>query len=652
LRLIRADEASLENIGGIDYRKVKGHAEFLHNGATLVCDSALWNVNDNIVEAEGNVIVVQKDTRLTAPEISYIVNENTARCHGGIVSLYDKDGNMLRTNNLDYDTKDSVAVFYNGGSLKGKDGNLIESLNGRYDAKTEIFSFTNNVQMFTDSAFISSVEMDYMVGSRTVRFGHNTRIWQKSNMLSANSGLLLRDSSIFIFDRDGHIITTDQELWADHIKYYREKAEAELRNNVQVLDTVNSALAFSDGAFYRKYPMSVMLYRKPSLAAYSLEKGNSDTLFMSADSIHLYQRRYCDIDTVEVSAAELRRKLMDIDPFAEREQKKKSPAETGEIVQRESRSAKDTAGITFADAWHNVKMYRDDFQGRCDSLVYTSLDSIARLYGKPILWDNIKNQMTSDSMQVLIIDNAISKADMLDNAFIASMEDSVHFDQVKGTEMTAFFKGNDIYRFDVLGGVSVIFFFREKDSVITIMNQKECKMMSALIEDRQINRIKYVEGIKDDAYPVYNLKKRDMFLRGYEWRADERPQNRREVCARNIKKSGREAMSVYPFPKFPVSRNYFPALRDSIINFRHRTDSLLVEAKLRKAMDKSEKLQPVDTSASVNIPAGIKALPPREGHIPHGGISDRVVLDSLHVSSGEPDNFSGQALRKKKEEGY
>ena len=120
----------------------------------------------------------------------------------------------------------------------------------------------------------------------------------------------------------------------------------------------------------------------------------------------------------------------------------------------------DTSSVAFIDAWHNVKLFRADFQGVCDSLVYTGIDSIARLYKEPVLWNDTVNQITSDSIQISFRNNAIYKANMISNAFIAVQEDSAHYNQVRGTEMIAFFRDNDIYRFDAIGGASMIFFLR------------------------------------------------------------------------------------------------------------------------------------------------------------------------------------------------
>lgn len=151
VRLITADKARLIEMGGEQYRKVVGNAVFLHNDTYLYCDSAYWNVDREYIDAIGHVRIVQENTVLTGDSLKYVIKENTAKFRGQLVELTDRDGNVLRTNFLDYNTRDSVAIFYRGAAMKDHDGNLIESITGRYQSRLERFDFIGRVEMFSDS---------------------------------------------------------------------------------------------------------------------------------------------------------------------------------------------------------------------------------------------------------------------------------------------------------------------------------------------------------------------------------------------------------------------------------------------------------------------------------------------------------------------
>ena len=186
--LVSAKSAQLIEKDGINYRKVVGPARFLHNKTYLLCDTALWNVSTNIINCVGHVQLIQDRTRLKSETLDYIVDEDLAKFRGALVQLEDSDHNLLRTRYLDYNTKDSVAVFQNGGAMRDKDGQIIESNYGTYDSKAKTFTFIDEVNMFTDSVFIKTSRLEYLSDIQTAYFGYGTDAWDRENMLSANDG--------------------------------------------------------------------------------------------------------------------------------------------------------------------------------------------------------------------------------------------------------------------------------------------------------------------------------------------------------------------------------------------------------------------------------------------------------------------------------
>ena len=227
----------------------------------------------------------------------------------------------------------------------------------------------------------------------------------------------------------------------------------------------------------------------------------------------------------------------------------------------------DTCTVTFVEAWHNIKLYGKDYQGVCDSLIYTGIDSIARLYIEPVLWSDAKNQFLSDSIFIQIRNDSLYKADFINNAFIITQEDTVHYNQIKSTEMMAYFKKNDIWRFDALGGASLIFYM-EEDSTYTMINQKECKILSALIKERKIERIRYYDQLKSDLLPIYDLPINKQRLRGFKWLEERRPKSREEVMPRAIRSSQRRRLKAEPMPEFKQTSLYFPDSMQHIVEIK------------------------------------------------------------------------------------
>lgn len=646
VRLIEANAAKLIDRDGVVLRKIEGPARFLHNNTYLLCDTAIWDVNTNIIDAIGNVQIIQDGTCLVGESLKYIVESNLAQFRGSKVTLMDKDNNMLCTHNLDYNTKDSVATFFGGGSLRSKDGEIIESLDGTYDSKINLFVFYNSVELFSDSLFAKSTRMEYDSNKNVAYFGPSTIGWKGDNMLQANGGEYAREREIVTFEKNAYLFSKEQEVWGDKIVYNRRSGDAELYGNIQITDTVQSVLMFADKATYQREPLEIILTQRPAIAMYSEQNGNRDTIYASAsDSIRYYTKPFAELDSAAIAAAKARKGVMIIDPMKEIEklrQEKLKEARSGRKEGREENAGNsstrssgrssgrsssqaniyagqrapefpspqsdeqespieqqdsipsagkesmqqvdstailaereldaqimrhDTCTVTFVEAWHNIKLYGKDYQGVCDSLIYTGIDSIARLYIEPVLWSDAKNQFLSDSIFIQIRNDSLYKADFINNAFIITQEDTVHYNQIKSTEMMAYFKKNDIWRFDALGGASLIFYM-EEDSTYTMINQKECKILSALIKERKIERIRYYDQLKSDLLPIYDLPINKQRLRGFKWLEERRPKSREEVMPRAIRSSQRRRLKAEPMPEFKQTSLYFPDSMQHIVEIK------------------------------------------------------------------------------------
>ncbi len=646
VRLIEANAAKLIDRDGVVLRKIEGPARFLHNNTYLLCDTAIWDVNTNIIDAIGNVQIIQDGTCLVGESLRYIVESNLAQFRGSKVTLMDKDNNMLCTHNLDYNTKDSVATFFGGGSLRSKDGEIIESLDGTYDSKINLFVFYNSVELFSDSLFAKSTRMEYDSNKNVAYFGPSTIGWKGDNMLQANGGEYAREREIVTFEKNAYLFSKEQEVWGDKIVYNRRSGDAQLYGNIQITDTVQSVLMFADKATYQREPLEIILTQRPAIAMYSEQNGNRDTIYASAsDSIRYYTKPFAELDSAAIAAAKARKGVMIIDPMKEIEklrQEKLKEARSGRKEGREENAGNsstrnsgrssgrsssqaniyagqrapefpspqpdeqqspieqqdsipsagkesmqqvdstailaereldaqimrhDTCTVTFVEAWHNIKLYGKDYQGVCDSLIYTGIDSIARLYIEPVLWSDAKNQFLSDSIFIQIRNDSLYKADFINNAFIITQEDTVHYNQIKSTEMMAYFKKNDIWRFDALGGASLIFYM-EEDSTYTMINQKECKILSALIKERKIERIRYYDQLKSDLLPIYDLPINKQRLRGFKWLEERRPKSREEVMPRAIRSSQRRRLKAEPMPEFKQTSLYFPDSMQHIVEIK------------------------------------------------------------------------------------
>ena len=723
VRLLRALSLYSIDIEGATVRKAYGTQEdpvtFLHNNTYLICDTAYWYVDESHINAIGHVKILQERTQLTSDKLVYWVDKDLAEFRGSLVQLQDEDHNVLRTRHLDYNTKDSVAVFAHGGSMRDKDGQLIESEDGTYDSKIKVFTFENDVNMFTDSIFIKTASLVYESDRDFATFGYETDVWKDENMLSSNAGWYNRRDSLFFFRRDVHMMNDDQEGWCDTLYYFRNNGNLRMLGNVQVSDTTRNTFSLAGRMDYVDAQSQITLYDDPAVMLLVQEENSPvDSLWFGADTM-IYRAVYrFNLDEAVVKTSQARLDGINVDPVGEyRKQAAKAKAEQaaksadddpnsaaaaakrreaylaaqkaknqpkaaapdttatkagpegkagtdgkagleGQKAGLDSQKAgadgqpsgldsltasvpaadslasrtptdttamragadttalkagadslaaksgadstaapRDSTRIGFLTALRNVKMYRYKMQVSCDSLEYNDVDSLARMYINPVIWNEGNHQYTADSIYALIHDYGMEKANLLSNSFIAIQEDSIHFDQIKSTESVAYFEDNVLTRYDALGGANALFYIEEKGSLATV-NTKETKMMSCIFNDRTIERVYYFDSPKSNAYPTCQMSREDQRLKGFNWDESRRPRSREDVTALPFKPTQRKEYAARPRASYRHSERYFPGYLKHIYELIACGDSLeRVREKQKIRRDSLARIARIDSLA-------------------------------------------------------
>lgn len=821
VRLLSAQSMELIEKDGVDYRKVTGPARFLHNDTYLICDTALWNMSSNEIYAISNVKILQDQTVLTGDRLTYYIDRDLAEFRGTLVQLEDKDRNVLRTEHLDYNTKDSVAVFFNGGSMKDAEGQIIESRTGTYDSKIRTFTFNDRVNMFTDSVFVKSTTIVYDARTNVATFGFDTDTWQDDNMLSANGGWYDRGREIFLFRNNVHGMSDTQEGWADSLYYYRSSKNIELLGNAQVTDTTRDVSALAGRIFYTDSLSEVKLTRDPAvIGVMKNAEDQSDTVYFGADTIFartymMFQVNESEIknsksrmedlavDAVQAyrqkaakEAAEAAAKALENDPNRPKPNKKQegetgaaaggaasggaagtsgadetSEVETSESVASESSDVseaeeasgsdasessgvseadeasgknsdeatdsaeeaegapadsltvktltsaadsaakaagaqaseadtvshalaslgpaagalqkpagrlahasdslshvadtlshsadslanaadsltvaadslsapKDSTKLNFITAIKNVKMFRKDIQLACDSLVYNDLDSLVRMYEKPFVWNEGNRQYSADSIYAVIKDRAMQKASLMSNAFIIVKEDSLCFDQIRATEMLAYFDTTGaLTRFDALGEANAVFYLQE-DSVYATVNKSAAKMLSARFLNGELDKVYYFDAAKNDGYPVAQMTRDERVLKGFDWQIDACPRGKQDITPLSLRPSERSSYASRPRATFEYTDRYYPGYIPGIMKQIREGKVAKANAEARRKAAAQAKAAAADSLTvagdSLSVAQDSLSLSPADSlgtSLPSVADSTKAATDSLSMSS-------------------
>ena len=544
---------------------------------------AVFEMGGALKEKGGNVIESARGT-YDGKESLFTFEER--------VELY-MDTIEIKTQTLRYFTEEEKAYFGKN-TYAWKDNGFLRADAGSYDRGQQVVHFSDHVFMFDPAydAWADEVYYDQVTGAanlyqnaqvldttnKSIYLGDHLQYMPATDSL-ADRGLLTGDPAIIYFgENEDHVVDT---LYARADTFYvyavprcdipnEELKEAEKRLEDIRYDALGKKRA-DDAVAQEQERIKKMreVGKLPPEWVEQAQKAEADSLAALArlDSLVTVGA----VDSIVAAADSLRasRKAVDsliqagFDFVKAQENLSVIPGQSGDPDSTavkpepvEQKPPRDTTPVRYVLAWHNVKLFRSDIQAVCDSVVFTEVDSIARLYGSPALWNEVRNQLTAEEMHLLMHDGALERGSMITNAWMISEQDTIHYNQIKSTEMQGWFRDNKLYRFDALGGVSAIFYMADED-VITTINVKESKSLTAALKDAKAQRLLYVDAIKSDVYPVGELEPSKQRLKDFKWRGDERPVSPAEITQRQVRQTERAQYEGMRRPLYRETNKFF-----------------------------------------------------------------------------------------------
>jgi lipopolysaccharide export system protein LptA len=539
-RMIETDSGSMQYF--------TGNVSMLHNNALMSCDSAVMYPS-GIFESFGNAKVVNVSTVVTGDSMRY--DGKTARVRGRLVRLTD-GSSTLRTTKVDIDTETETGYFETDGTIVDST-RLLESKRGYYYSRIKEFKFIGTVQSDTRDYLLISDSMTYNSETKFFRFFSNTHIWTSNGYLFADRGWYDSERDNMFFRNNSYILTPTREIFADTIYYEGEQKTGNMFSNVQLNDSLKSTVAMADYAdfdmntenFRLKYNSSVVIF------------DNADTTFLRADTVFSITLPVPKPKPVapapapadSISASSVQQTVDSISAS--------SVQQTVDSIPALNDSTRQTADTTFRQlfAFRNVKMFRNDFQMTCDSLFFSSLDSIWKLYHKPVVWDGEKMQVYSDSMKFFMKNNHPEKADYEGNAMIvtpAKLNDSIcYYNQIKAKNITTRFSRGRLQTMETFGNTQTIAFSLSELS----MNKAEASSMKMDFDSTgKVRRIGYYESPQGDNNPLFLVRDEDTRLPGFRYNPELRPASGDVVLGRKLRPSLRKQREALQRPSFPITK--------------------------------------------------------------------------------------------------
>jgi lipopolysaccharide export system protein LptA len=181
-----------------------------------------------------------------------------------------------------------------------------------------------------------------------------------------------------------------------------------------------------------------------------------------------------------------------------------------------------------ARAYYGVRVFRDDMQMTCDSLVYLGSDSTIHLYTQPVCWSE-NQQIAADSMIVYIVNGTVEHTVGNGNALCVMSDTLDCFNQMSGKEVVATLADGEVKTVDMDGNALTIYYPKEDDGSFVGMNTTESSHICMFIEQRQIHHILFTKETTGILYPMDQIPAGGDRLATFFWAEDIRPKDAQDV---------------------------------------------------------------------------------------------------------------------------
>ena len=484
--LERADNLLFDQEKLPDARIVVGNVLFRHDDALMYCDSANFYEGSNSLEAFGHVKMVQGDT-LTGYGDKLFYNGNTklARLRQQVRLLHREA--ILTTDSLNYDRINDIAYYYSGGKIVDN-LNTLTSYWGQYTPYNKHAAFRDSVHLVNDRFTMDTDTLLYDTDTHVAKLVSPTTILyeQETTILSSNGLYNTNTEESQLFDRSRVIHADGKSMTGDTIYYDKQQSFGKLFGNIELVDSTQQVTLMGDySEFYEEGSPAT---KHPDWKAHGFATRNA-MLEHWGDSLHTYMHA----DTLFSEELQLSDTL---------------PADS--TYQR-------------VRAHHNVRIYREDMQGVCDSAVYLGNDSIWKMYGDPVCW-NENNQVSADSIYVFFRNEEVDYAQGIGAAICIQQHDLLHYNQMSGKEIIAHVKDGEVYRVDVNGNAETVFFpVDEKDHTLSGCNRTQSSFVKVFIENQEVHHVLFTTATTGTMYPMNQVTDDIMHLGPFFWAEDERP---------------------------------------------------------------------------------------------------------------------------------
>ena len=469
--LEHANTLSFDQAQNPDAQVLVGEVCFRHDSSYMYCDSAYFFEKSNSLEAFSHVRMEQGDTLFVYGDYLHY-NGDTQIAHLRDNVRMENGQVTLFTDSLNYERISNIGYYFEGGMIVDS-LNQLSSFYGQYSPATKLAIFNDSVRLENPDFTLYSDTLHYQTDTKLATILGPSVIVSDSGTVRTSLGWYdTEQNKALLLDRST-IESGNRILSGDSIAYDRNSGFGEVFGNMCLQDTLQQVMLEGQYGFYNEKTE----YAFATDSARFLEYSQGDTLYLHADTL---QMETVDPDTREVKA------------------------------------------------FHGVRFFRTDLQGVCDSMLFNTRDSVLYLFTEPVVW-NEQYQLYGDTILIYLNDSTIDFAHVRQFAFAIQQVDSVSFNQLKGTDLKAYFDGKSVRQIDVSGNAESIFYPLENDGSMVGMNQTQSGYLSIWVKENKLERLKIWPNPEGTMTPIPDLRPEQKLLKDFYWFDYLRPQDKDDI---------------------------------------------------------------------------------------------------------------------------
>ena len=462
---------------------LSGNVRLRHGSWIMTCDSANLNEVTNSFDAFGHVRIQEGDSiSITAGEMTYDGMTTLAELHDNVILT--KNVTTLFTERLFYNRSQKVAYYDNFGTLADSI-NTLTSVYGEYNTGSDEALFQNQVHLENDRFTLDTDILHYNTKTSICRIVSPTIIETTDSVtIETDRGFYNTDTEQSILLDHSLVTHPDGTMTGDSILYDKKREICQAYYDVVIDNQKDKATYFGDYGYLDQ----ANGYTYATGRAYVMDYSEEDTLYMSAEIMEGIKRNL--------------------------------PPPPG---------ATDSLEVKYTKGYHDVRLYRKDIQAIGDSVHYFSVDSLIKLFGSPILW-NDSTQLKGDTIYAHLANDTIDHAFAWLNASSVRWLDSVKQDRVKADTIQAYFREGTLdhafYRSNV---ESRYYLIQEKAKHYYALAQVKNPQMDVYITDDKLDHILWHGKAEGTIHPIQDLTDELRQMSGAEWHGDKRPLSPEDV---------------------------------------------------------------------------------------------------------------------------